>query len=213
MRHSWLTGILTGAAVGVVAFALTETIQAQGARPGAPQRIGCVNVARVFAEYQRAKDLNDELAQLQETLKAEEQTRRNKIDQVQAEIDTLGDNDATRTKRYEDLLKMQIDYKSWGEVMRAHVTRENSLWTMRVYEEILAAAKALAEREGYDMVLRQDEFQRVSMDIEVIMQQINSNQVLYTHPSLDLTQSVIDRLNEEYKTQPQQKMIYAPMPQ
>lgn len=210
MRWTGLTGVLAGAVVAVAVLALTESIQAQGARPAAGARIACVNVGLVFDEYQRRKDLNDEMSQVQEQLKAEELQRRQKIDALQAEIDKLDPEDPTYVARQREMLALQIDYKNWGELRRADLTRETAVWMVKIYREILKAVQGVAERDGYDLVLYRGEFEPGGADLEMVTDRIRDHKVLYAHPSIEITQIVLDALNEAYRAQPRGKMLYMP---
>jgi outer membrane protein len=209
MRQSWFSGILAGAVVAAVVFSFAPALRASNAQQ-APERAAAVNVGTLINEYQRSKDLDEELAQLDADLKAEEEQRRAKIDQLQAEIDRLDPEDPTRVDRTRELLEMQIQYKVWGETKQAHRVREFSLWTTQIYREIIDAVKKVAEREGYDLVLYKDEFQPGSMEPQAIMEQIRGRKVLYAHPSIEITQTVLDQLNEDYRAEPHKKMLFVP---
>jgi Skp family chaperone for outer membrane proteins len=191
-------------------FVTGSSLQAQGSRSGYNSKVGCVNIGFVFNEYQRRKDLNDEMAELQATLEQEERDRRQKIESRQKQLETLDPADPTYVERAQELLELQIDYKNWGEVKRAHMSRELGMWSVKIYEEILTAIAEIAEAGGYDLVIYRGQFEPVSMEMEVIMEQIRTNQVLYAHPAVDMSQQVLDLLEKNYRGQPKQKMLYVP---
>lgn len=210
MKRSWLTGVLTGAIVGVAAFAFTESIDAQGGHPGAGGRIACVNVKTVFDEYQRRKDLDDEMTELQDQFRIEEEQRRTKIDTLQAEIDRLDPTDPTARERLGELRRMTVEYRIWGELKQADMGGELARWSLKIYGEILDTVSGVAEREGYDMVFYKGQFEPTSMDFEALSNQIRDHKLLYAHASVDLTQVVLTALHDEYRKQPRQKMLYVP---
>lgn len=209
MRRSWLTGVLTGVAAGLVVLAFARTIQAQGA--AAPSgRVACVNVIRILNEYQKQKDLIEELSARQEKLQIENNERRAKIDTLDAEISALDRDDPTLVTRMRELLTMQVDYKNWGEMAQLDMAREFGLWSVRNYRDILNVVEEIARRDGYDLVFYKGELEAVSMDPEVIHEQIRRLQVLYASPAVEVTQVVLDKLNADYRTRPKRPMLEGP---
>jgi Skp family chaperone for outer membrane proteins len=210
MRASWLTGIITGLALGVGGLAFTGTMQAQNGNPPPTGRIACVNVVQVLNEYQRQKDLVAEVGELQDKLNAENKQRRDKIDTLQAELDRMDPNDPTIVQRMREMLQLQIDYKNWADMKQADVAREFGLWSVRLYKEMCQATEDLARRDGYDLVLYKGEFQPVSYEPEAVKEQIRSLHVLYASPSVDITQVVLDKLNNDYRATPRAQMLQVP---
>jgi|GEM_PF-1501928 len=233
MRRTWLTGALTGAAISAALLAFGRSMFAQGGTPpsgriacavktqehhppklqgGTPPsgRIACLNVIQVLNEYQRQKDLIEEVNAKREKLQAENNERRSKIDALDAEISALDPTDPTMATRMRELLAMQIDYKNWGEMAQMAMAREFGLWAVRNYKDIIKAAEEIAKRDGYDLVLYKGEFEMVSMDPEVINEQIRSLHVIYANPATDITQVVLDKINSEYRAQPRRPLLQVP---
>lgn len=209
MKWSWLTSVATGVATGLAVLAFARTIQAQGA--AAPSgRVACVNVIRILNEYQKQKDLIEELSARQEKLQAENNERRAKLDTLDAEISALDRDDPTLVTRMREMLAMQVDYKNWGELAQLNMAREFGLWSVRNYRDILKVVEDIARRDGYDLVFYKGELEAVSTDPEVIQEQIRRLQVLYANPAVDVTQMVLDKLNTDYRAQPKRPMLEAP---
>lgn len=209
MKRSWLTGMVTGLGVCLVALAFGRTILAQGASP-ATGRVACVNVMRTLSEYQKYKDLMEEVNAHQQKLQAEESQRRNRIDALSAQIDAMDPEDPTLSARMQELLNMQIDYKNWTEFSRMGLGREIGVWTVRLYNDLRENVQKIAERDGYDLVFYKGEFEPASWDPEVLQDQIRSIQVLYSKSTVDLTSQVLDQLNTNYRAQPKAQMLKLP---
>ena len=210
MKRTGLAGALTGVAVGLVAFTVTQSIHAQTGGAALTGRIACVDVVQVFNEFQRQKDLTEEMKELQDKLTDENKQRRQKIDALQAELDKLDPDDATYVTRMREMLAMQIDYKNWVDLKQADMSREIGVWSVRIYKEIVKSVGELAKHDGYDLVLYRGQFEPTSMEPDQVKEQIRSNHVLYANPSTDITQVVTDRLNKDYRAQPRVKMMLVP---
>lgn len=213
MKRTWLTGLLTGLAVGLGGLAVAQKLHAQPAAPKAAAltgRIACVDVVQVFNEYQKQKDLSEEMSAAQTRAGEEDKQRRNKIDAAQAALDALDTEDPTYIARTREMLALQVDYKNWVELKKADMTREIAVWSVRIYKDITRGIEELARAQGYDMVLYKGQFDTVSLDPDVIKEQIRRIQLLYANPEVDITQALIDKLNTDYRAQPRVKMMLEP---
>lgn len=198
-------GIVAAALAGAGFLAVT-TRPAAGMLQAAPPVAG-VDVVRVFNEYERQKDLTTQMEQIQSTLDAENNARRQRIEGMQQRITTLQPTDPTYESSREELLRMQIDYKNWVDLKQAQMGREVSRWSGRVYEEILQAVQQVAQQAGIEIVLYKDEFIPQVENPEAMREQIRMRKVLYCSGTADLTQRVLDRLNQTYRSQPKATMI------
>jgi len=211
MKPAWLTGLITGLAVCLAGLAFSATLRGQG-QGGTPPtgRIACLNVVQVLNDYQRQKDLVEEVSQLQEKLTAENKQRRDKIDTLQAELDRMDPDDPLLVQRMRDMLNMQIDYKNWADLKQADTAREYGLWSIRIYKDLVKATEEIGKRDGFDLVLYRGEFQAVSMEPDTIKDQIRNLHVLYNNPSIDISQTVLDKLNNTYRAAPRSQMLQTP---
>ncbi|MCC6358412.1 MAG: OmpH family outer membrane protein [Phycisphaerales bacterium] len=208
MSGMYRRGLIVGGVVGAVLTAASAYLWA-APQPlaGAAGRTVTVDLVTVFNESQRQKDLAEEMKIKQDGLQKENQTRRDKIDQEQALLDKMNASDPTFATRARELLRMQIEYKNWFDLMQADLARETGVWTVRVYEEILAGIKDLAEKDGIELVLYRDEFVATTYNVEQVREQIRARKVLYAAGATDITQQVIQKLNEAYRAQPRQPML------
>lgn len=194
----------------LVALVASRSLEAQGKAAAASGKVAVLDVVQVFNDYQRQKDLTEEMNEVQGKLQEENTQRRQRIDALQAEIDRLDKEDPTFVTRARELLAMQIEYKNWVDLKQADLTREVGVWSNRVYKEICRTAEAVAKQQGYDLVLYKGKFDESIMDPDQVKDQIRSTQVIYAGPQIDLTQAVADKLNADYRAQPRVKMMMMP---
>ncbi len=208
--------VLVAAAFCLVACAAWAAAQAQGGKsPSTPNiratgRVAAIDVAAAFNEYQRQKDLTEEMNKLRKQLDEENRARLQKIDAKQKELDMLDPNDPAYVKRMRDLLAMQIEYKNWFDLKQAELSREVSVWTGRIYREITQAVEQVAQREGFDVVVYQQELPPASLDPEELKTRIRNRSVVYVNPAADLTQAALDKLNADYRATPAAPMLNVP---
>lgn len=208
-RTSW-TSLLTGVIVALLAFAVTDSIKAQNSGRAPTGRLACVDVIKVFNEYDRQKDLSEELAQWERKSKEENDQRLAALDKLQAELSQLSPDDPTTRERMREMRRQTQEYQLWRKTRESDLTAEAGRWSIQIYREIRQNISELAEQEGYDMVFYRGRFEEISMDPEVVQEQIRDIKLLYATPSVDITQRVIDKLNIQYRQQPQEDMIWVP---
>jgi Skp family chaperone for outer membrane proteins len=207
-------GLSAGVAVGLVLSATGGWLWAQN-NPGASTarpptgKVASVDIGKVFIEYQRKKDLDEQMKTKQDTLQKENEKRRQAIDTKQAKVDRMDPSDPMYQAEVRDVLAMQIEYKNWVDLMQADVARETGVWTAKIYKEMLDSVRELAEREGIDAVFYRDEFEptRTGYEPDAVRNEIRARKLVYWNPSIDMTTRVAEKLNETYRKMPATQMI------
>ncbi len=206
MKRTWWTGLLAGVVIGAVTFTAVTGLYAQG-RGSSDCCVACIDVVRIFNEYDRQKDLTEEMRDKNQEMQDEEQRRRGRIDTLQATLDAMSDDDPAKAQRQRELLRMHIDYKNWGELMQAEMAREVGVWTARNYNEIVTATEEIARDQGLDLVLYKEQANLMGFDPDAIRDQIRSRKLVYSSDTVDITQIVLDKLNDDYRAQPKMQML------
>jgi Skp family chaperone for outer membrane proteins len=203
-------GVLLGGLGALIILSVCVGGLARSGGQSAGTRAVCVDVVRIFNEYQRQKDLSEEMKQLQDKLQLESDERKRRIDTQQATLDAMNPNDPAYVGKMREMVKMQIEYKNWFELKQAEMTREIAVWSARIYTEILNAIEQIAMQDGYDVVLYRDEFEPITSDPETIREQIRGRKVLYCSPAADITDIALKKLNDDYRALPRTKMLDIP---
>ena len=206
MKRTWWMGLLVGVVIGAVTFTAVTGLYAQG-RGSSDCCVACLDVIRIFNEYERQKDLTEEMRAVNQEMQDEEQRRRGQIDTLQATLDAMSDGDPARVKRQREMFQLSLDYKNWGELMQADMAREIGLWTRRVYKEATAVTETVAQRQGFDLVVYKDQPELIGYDPDALRDQIRSRKLVYASDAVDITQTVLDKLNADYRAQPKMQML------
>lgn len=200
----WVAAIALAATGGV----LTTLQTLDAAQPTVePARVACVDVVQVFNEYDRQQDLSSEMSTLDQQIQAENTRRKQAIEAKRTALSQMDRTDPAFVQQRDELMKLELAYRNWTELMQAQMTREVAAWSQRVYQEILDATAAVAEQQGYDLVLYRDQFVQQPDNPEALRQQIRSRKVIYAADRIDITATVLQALNAEYAAQPKKKMI------
>jgi len=199
--------LLGGVALGALSFdnpVWAQPSAAGGASavgPGA--RIAVVDFVRIFDECAQIKDLNDLILQKQEAIKAEAEQRRDVIESKQAEFAALQVGSLDYETRRKDLMRLRMEANVWLQMSEQDLDKQKFDWTRIIYEDALKAAADVARENGYDVILQKKEFDGSNIEPTVanIRRIIQDRSVVYSAPEVDVTTSVIRRLNASYKAQ------------
>lgn len=203
---AWIT--LLGA-IGMVAAAYFGNARPLEAQDGAAPtgRIGWVDVVRIFNGYQRQIDLQVQLEEADNQLRAQGERRRLEIEQLQTQLSAMQIDDPAYGPRRNRLDQLQFEIRTWSELARSQMGRELGAWTGRIYEEIMQATAEVAQQQRFDLVLYKDEFVPAFDNPEAIREQIRTRKVIYGSERVDLSQAVLERLNAAYSREPSRQMF------
>lgn len=170
-------------------------------------RIAVVNVGKVFIEYEKAK-------YIKRALQDQVKPYKDKMDKWHREMTEYQNLLQKHDPRFseEELQKKIADHKhsleDANQAVRKLVGKDSEEQLVALWKEIIATAKKHAESQGYLMVLGYgDPVDAKELhgfaNINRKMQGMDAGGVtpLYAHPSCDITDGLIARLNQAYLEQ------------
>jgi outer membrane protein len=147
----------------------------------AEQGVAFVNASVIFEQYSAAKEA-------EETYERELEELNRQVTEMETELRALGDtlearkylfSEARLKEKRSELETKQQEYLRFRQDAEMKAAKRNDELTRPLIEAIEAAAKQVAEKEGFDLVL--DAGQGI---------------VVYSKPELDLTDKVLQTLEE-----------------
>jgi Skp family chaperone for outer membrane proteins len=140
-------------------------------------KYACVDVAKVFDQYQKTKD-NDKL--LQEAGKKKEKERDvlvNEIRQMKDELLLLSDE--AKEKKREALQAQVKKLSDFDQNTRQGLGEQRNQVVQGIFKDIDNTVQRYGERKGLELIF-------------------NERALLYHHTKLDITQEILNELNKEY---------------
>ncbi len=164
-----------------------------------PTKVAVCDVVKVFNNYNRAKDLTATLNDKRETVKAEAEKRLQAINTIGMELEELVRGSKEYERRFNDVQRLTIERTAWLQYQEALVMRDHHRLTKEMYQETIKMVGLIAQERGVQIVLSRmsEDFQ--SENTPQLLQQIERRKVLYAADSVDLTDTVLKRLNEAYR--------------
>ncbi len=148
------------------------------ATAAAADKVGSVDVARIFSEYSKTKDYDKILSDKQRAYTAERDKRLADIKQLQDKFDLLSDKEKETKKA--DLENKVKDLQEFDRQKTTDLRKDQDEKMKDILKDIEDTVKQYAEKEGYTMVL-------------------NDRVLVYQSKGMDITDKIIDILNKGSK--------------
>ncbi len=196
----WLLAIVVVLA-GAVLF--NRSFAQVGSGSSGAAKIGVCDVVQIFNSYDRTKDLNTKQTNKTDALKAEDDMRVKAIEAIRMELDGLKAGSSEYQRRRSDGERLTIERAAWLKFKEAQMLRDYANLSRNMYKEILAAVKQIASEQGYALVLCREPSQLQSESVAELRQEISGRKVLYASGKIDVTDQVLARLNQLYRSSKQ----------
>jgi len=160
--------------------------------------IGVVNITKVFEGYKKKQDLEKEL---RNTREQKMRTLREKNDQVarlRDEIRMLELGSEERKRKEEELERKQLDLKNFGQVTAGNLVEQKLDITQTLYEEISKVIDAYGKEKGFDLIVKYEQVPIESKSLDELLYKINQKMVMFASERIDITDEILDIINEAY---------------
>ena len=173
-----------------------------GSGGGGTLKIAIASTAKIFTGMKEKTDVRAKIEQQVKQLREEEQSRRQKVQDLQQQLDLLKPDSSQYEEAQKAFTTAAIEFKNWGEVSQAQSARNEKQLTKMLFDKITVAIAEIAKERGIDFVIAdQPPFAVDRMSPAELQQAMVQRQILYANASLDLTQDVIARLDQQYNAQ------------
>ncbi len=189
--------VCVATAAGFLASTLNLSAQQDRSPLRAATRLAVCDMVHVFNKYQKAVDLTRQLDAKGKKVQAENQRKKKEIEKIENMLKGL--KGAEYERRYNELRRLEIERKAWLNYQEERTMREHHRLTKEMYQEILRIVEVVAEENGFDIVLQRRASISESMNTPELLGQIERRQILYSHDGVDITQTVLQRVNSTYK--------------
>ncbi len=174
---------------------------AKSAAPAAAatHQIGLIDMAHVFKNYEKFKSMTEDMQADAKAAQAEAETMVEQMKAIQETMQKLTEASPDYTKQETQILTLQTKLETFRKVQQREFLRKEAEIYKTVYMEVQNAVQKYAKYYKYTLVLR---FNRQSVDAAENPQEIITSmnrQVVHYREEDDLTDPILDFLNDEYK--------------
>jgi len=193
----WVFAVGTAALVGI--FAGVAITSGQQAPSWPATRCAVVDVVQIFNRCQQTKDVNDLLQQRGAELKALREQKQQQLEKKRQELQAFDPDSPDYLKRYQELLNLQIELRTWEQFMNAQVDTENRVWLKKTYRDIIDAIQQVAAERGIDIVMYVDVPEIQGDTVAALGEQIRRRKVIWAAKHVDITETVLQRVDSDYE--------------
>lgn len=190
------------AILGVLPVALwgqSATSTSEPASAPIPHKIGLIDLARVFQDYEKFKGLREDLRSEIEQSDQQAKAMAQQIQTTRAKLSsgTLKEGSEVYIKLEGELAKQASEFEAYRKVEQQKFLRKEAQVYRTVYEEVLEVVQLYAEHFKYTLVMRFSAEKLDSGNPQKLIQGLN-RPVVYHRTEDDITDSVLEFLNRKY---------------
>jgi len=192
------------------ALALSAAALLLPARPVAAQeapKIATVNIAKVFNEMQETKDLKQKMESDRTAIQNEGKRRSDELEEAKKARQIFNEGSEDFNKKNREVIQKAIELQTWQELIKADLARQQKSQMRNLFEKIEAATKEVADMKKLDLVIIEqkvelptDPGQFDQMNIDQVRALINQRNLMYNNGKFDVTNEVLAKVDEKYKT-------------
>ncbi len=141
-----------------------------------------------------------------DAMTAEDSERKQAIGDLQGQMADIPETDLEARADVGERLALEVlEYQGWRAYAAQRLDIEKSLQLRDLDRKVRKAIKDLATLRGYDFVLKDDTSAELAVNPESklareiqIKQQMTARRSLYANPALDITDQLIQRMNNAF---------------
>jgi len=164
-----------------------------------PTSVAVVNIEEVFNQLKEKQAIEANLRAQGDDLQAEEQAMKEKIGKLQEALKLLPPGGPGHAQKQEELEKAVLEFQVWGQFQQKKQQRERAVQIEGLYNKTIKTIGEIATESGYDLVLFEEpkpQFQ--GNNLQQIMAQLSLRKVLWAKDSIEITNTVTTRMNNEF---------------
>jgi len=196
MRASRIYTLVVVVLVGG-AIVATNSLAQPARRPASP--VAVCDIVDVFNNYQRAKDETAKLNERRQQIRAEMQKREKALDALKTECDSYKKGSKKYQEMSDQIVWQALQNETWLRYQDRLALSNHHDLTKEMYQEIKAVIAAVAKQRGVLAVLQREPETLETKNTAELLRQIYGRKVLYSAEELDITETVLRSLNQEYK--------------
>lgn len=180
----------------LLTFAALASAQS-GSAPGGT-RIGVINIAKIFAEYQMTRQLEQRFDEERRAVADDAEKKRQLISEKQQGLAPFKPDSQAYRDRATEITRLQVEYEVELTMREQQLKDAHKQSLLAIYQDVQAAVARIAQQRGIDVVLTYDELDADAPDSNALRQQILLKKVIYSSDQTDLTQVVLNDLNAAF---------------
>jgi len=168
-------------------------------------KIGIVDISGVFEKYEKRKDLDQDLKDLEKEFQNEINKKKKEMIDLDEETQLLDLGSEARRKNVDMLERKNVELEGYAKFAERQLLRRYKTFFEQTYDEVVKMVEEIGARNSYDLIIKKEEPELKSGQISDLQFKIGIRTVLYHSKDVDITADVIEHLNSEYSKEKEKK--------
>jgi Skp family chaperone for outer membrane proteins len=168
-------------------------------------KIGIVDISGVFEKYEKRKDLDQDLKDLEKEFQDEINKKKKEMIDLDEETQLLDLGSEARRKNTDMLERKNVELEGYAKFAERQLLRRYKTFFEQTYDEVVKMVEEIGARNSYDLIIKKEEPELKSGQISDLQFKIGIRTVLYHSKDVDITADVIEHLNSEYSKEKEKK--------
>lgn len=198
--HRFWSLLIVAAILGFGALGLASAAQALKGRPTA---VAVCDITRAFDALKEKAQVEADLQTRTQNLQQLENDKKNELRQLQSDLELLAPDTPAFEQKQMELERKSVELQAWAAYESAKLQRERAVQIEGLYRKMVDAIGRVAKENGFDIVLyKEPAINFRGAKPEQLAPLIQMRKVLYTADNLDITDLVLNTLNNEFVNRP-----------
>jgi len=162
-------------------------------------KIGVVDINKIFDKYEKRKDLDQQLKDMEVEYKDEIESKKKAMIDLSEETQLLDLGSEKRNKNMETLERKNVELEGYAKLAEKQLTKRYKDAFEKIYEEITKEVDAFGKENNYSLIIKKEDSDLQTNQISDLQFKIGIRTVLYNSNRVDVTANITDRLNTRYK--------------
>ncbi len=164
-----------------------------------PTSVAAVDLQEVFDKAKLREVIRAEQQKRGEQLQAEQKDRQQKLAAMEQDLKVMKVGTPEYAKMQDDMAMKALEYNNWLQFENAKLMRDQGVNLEKLYRYTLESIEKIAQERGIDIVVYKETAPNFQWENpQQLSAQIQIRKVLYAADSVDITNDVIQRLNNEH---------------
>lgn len=179
---------------------LLTAASGQGKPAGRPVRIALIDMDYVFVNYKKSDELTAEMRESYKAVEAQGKAMVNEAKSLQEQLKsgTFDEESSEFEKRENRLFHLNSKLKVLEVQTKSNMQKQQVSVVQAVYQDVQQALERFATQNGYTLILRHNREAHAAKDTQQIQKTI-SQQIVFHQGAEDITDSVLNLLNQEFE--------------
>jgi len=172
-----------------------------------PTVVVTFGIEQVISDLTERADSETKLVKLIMDIEETAKAKFDAVAKLEEELDAT--SDADRPIVSEELDKLKLEALSYQRFASARVDIERSLMYRDLYQKIQTSVQAIAEQNGYDLVLINDVQREILVNPKAnvsrefqVREQLQVKRIVFSSSQIDITEQIVSHMNLEWEKSP-----------